>query len=117
MDVSAQGRAFEINEEADEHDVTTYGSDDKEFIVGMIERDSSLEILDDRASATIRNAMKIGTSNSLTWYPIGTASGNPILSVGTASIKSRAISYPHDDVVMLSLGVRLSGAVVEAVTT
>lgn len=112
-DVSGQGRAYEVNEEADEIDATTYGSDDKEFILGMIERDSSLEVLDDRDSATIRNALKVGTTGSLTWFPVGTASGNQKLSVGTALVRRRRISYPHDDVVMLSCDIRISGAVTE----
>lgn len=111
VDVSGQGRAFEVSEEADEIDATTYGSDDKEYIVGMTDRDSSLEVLDDASSATVRNAVRVGSSGSLVWYPRGTASGNQKLSVGTAIVKSRTISYPHDDVVMMSVSVRLSGGI------
>jgi hypothetical protein len=112
-DVSGQGRSFDVSETADEIDVTTYGSDDKEFIVGMVERDSSLEVLDDDTSTTIRDAVKTGQTGSLVWFPMGTASGNPKFTVGTAVVKERSFSYPYDDVVLMSVSIRLSGAVVE----
>ena len=113
LDISGQGRNLEVSQSADEIDVTTYGSDDKEFIVGMIERDASLEVLDDSSSSTIRTALKPGSTNSLVWFPIGTASGNPKFSVATAVVKEQNLSYPYDDAVLMSTNVRLSGAVVE----
>jgi hypothetical protein len=113
LDISGQGRNLEIGQTADEIDVTTYGSDDKEYIVGMIERDGSLEVLDDSGSSAIRIALQPGSTNSLVWFPIGTASGNPKFSVGTAVVKEQNLSYPYDDAVMLNTNIRLSGAVVE----
>lgn len=114
VDVSGQGRSFEVSQSADEIDATTYGSDDKEYIVGMIERDSSLEVLDDNASAAIRNATKPGQTGQLKWFPQGSASGKPVFTVGTALVREQNISYPYDDVVLLSCSIRLSGSVVES---
>ena len=113
VDISGQGRNLEVSQTADEIDVTTYGSDDKEFIVGMVERDATLEVLDDSASSTIRNALKPGSVSSLTWFPIGTTSGNPKFSVGTAVVKEQNLSYPYDDAITMSTNIRLSGAVTE----
>lgn len=114
VDISGNGRSFEISQSADEIDVTTYGSTDKEFIVGMIERDSSLEVLDDNDSSAIRNALKPGMSGTLKWFPQGSASGMPVFTVGTAVVREENLSYPYDDVVLLSVSIRLSGAVVES---
>lgn len=113
VDVSGQGRSFEVAQSADEVDVTTYGSDDKEFIAGMIERTGTLEVLDDDTNTLIRNATKPGTSGSLTWFPQGTASGNPKFSVATAVVLGQDLSYPYDDAVVMSINLRLSGAVTE----
>lgn len=114
VDVSGQGRSFEVSQSADEVDATTYGSTDKEYIVGLVERDSSLEILDDDTSSTIRNALKPGMTGELKWFPQGSVAGKPSFTVGTALVREQNMSYPYDDVVLLSTSIRLSGAVVES---
>ena len=114
LDISGQGRSLEISQSADEIDVTTYGSDDKEFISGMLERSATLEVLDDDTATEVRNALKPGTTaNSLTWFPLGTAAGKPKFSVPTAVPLGQDISYPYDDAVTMSVNLRLSGAVTE----
>ena len=115
LSVAGQGRNLEVSQSADEIDVTSYGSTAKEFITGLIERSGTLEILDDSASNAIRTAFTPGSANSLTWSPIGTASGNPKFSVGTAVITEANLSYPYDDAVLISVSMRLSGAVTEGV--
>lgn len=117
VEISGQGRSFEVSQSADEIDATTYGSEDKEYIVGMVERDSSLEVLDDTTSATIRNATKPGQSGPLKWFPQGSAVGKPSFLVGTALVREQNMSYPYDDVVLLSCTIRLSGPVVESVVS
>lgn len=117
IDISGQGRSFEVSQSVDEIDVTTYGSDDKEFIVGMVERDSSLEVLDDAEAASIRNALKPGNQGTLSWFPQGSVSGKPQFVVGTALVREQNMSYPYDDAVLLSTSIRLSGAVVEGTVT
>lgn len=113
LSVAGQGRNLEVSQSADEIDVTSYGSTAKEFITGLIERSGTLEILDDQASSAIRTAFTPGSANSLTWFPIGTTSGNPKFSVGTAVITEANLSYPYDDAVLISVSMRLSGAVTE----
>lgn len=113
LSVAGQGRNLEVSQSADEIDVTSYGSTAKEFITGLIERSGTLEILDDSTSSTIRTAFTPGSANSMTWFPIGTTSGNPKFSVGTAVITEANLSYPYDDAVLISVSLRLSGAVVE----
>lgn len=113
VSVSGQGRNLEISQSADEIDTTTYGSNDKEFIVGLADRSATLEILDDDASTLVRNALKPGSVSSLTWFPKGTVAGRPMRSVGTATVTSADESYPYDDVVLISCGLRLSGSVTE----
>lgn len=113
LTVAGQGRQLEVSQQADEIDVTTYGSTDKEFIAGLVERTATLEVLDDSASSTIRTAFKPGTSNSLTWFPIGTTAANPKFSVGTAVVTEQNISYPYDDAVLFEVTLRLSGTVTE----
>lgn len=113
LSVAGQGRNLEISQSADEVDVTSYGSTAKEFIAGLIERSGSLEILDDSASNAIRTAFTPGSSNSLAWFPLGITSGNPKLSCATAVVTGADISYPYDDAVLVSVSLRLSGAVVE----
>lgn len=113
VDVSAQGRTFEVNQTAAEIDVTTYASTDKEFLTGMTERQATMEVLDDSSASTVRNALKPGQSGSLIWYPLGTAAGKPKLSVGTANVLEQNLSYPYDDAVLMNCTLRLSGAVTE----
>ena len=115
VDISGQGRNLEVSEEADEVNVTTYGSDDKEFIPGMTERDATMEVLDDASSATIRQTVGIGSAGTLRWQPLGTAAGKPRFTVGTAFVRSRSLSYPYDDAVLMNCTLRLSGAVSEDV--
>lgn len=111
--VAGQGRNLEVEQSADEIDVTTYGSTAKEYIAGLLDRSCSLEILDDSASSTIRQKFIPGSTGSLTWFPIGTASGNPKFSVGTAVVTQANQSYPYDDAVLISVEMRISGAVTE----
>lgn len=114
VDVSGAGRTLDISQTADEIDVTAYGSTDKEFIVGKVERSATMEVLDNSTDTLIRTSLAPGTSNSMAWFPIGTASGNPKFTVGTAVVLENSISYPYDDAVTMSVNVRLSGAVTEA---
>ena len=109
VDISGQGRSLEIEQEANEIDATTYGSSDNEYIVGKTDRSASLEVLDDSASTAIRNALTVGTTNSMTWFPQGTASGLPKHTAGTVVVRSNNMSYPHDDVVTMGVDLRISG--------
>lgn len=111
VSVAGQGRSLEISQAADEVDVTTYGSTDKEFITGFVDRSATLEILDDSGSTTVKDAFAPGSSSSLTWFPQGTANGKPKYSVGTAVVTGADESYPYDDAVVISTTLRLSGAV------
>lgn len=113
VNISGSGRSLEIGETADEIDVTTYGSDDREYIPGMVDRDASLDVLDDDTNTTVREAVRAGMQGSLTWFPLGTASGNPKFQVGTAVILERNFTYPYDDAVLMSVRLRLSGNVTE----
>lgn len=115
LSVAGQGRNLEVSQSANEVDVTTYGSAAKEFVAGLIERSASLEILDDSASSAIRTAFTPGSANSLTWFPVGSTAGLPKLSCATAVVTEANISYPYDDAVLISVSLRLSGAVVEGV--
>jgi predicted secreted protein len=112
--VAGAGRQLEVSQSADEIDVTTYGSTDKEFLAGFIDRSATLDILDDSTNASIRNAFKTGTSNSLSWFPIGVGTGNPKFAVGSAVVTEANFSYPYDDAVVISVTMRLSGAVTES---
>jgi predicted secreted protein len=111
--VAGQGRQLEVSQSADEVDVTTYGSTDKEFLAGLIDRTATLDILDDSTNSAIRNAFKTGTSNSLAWFPLGVGTGLPKFSVGTAVVTEANLSYPYDDAVVVSVSMRLSGTVTE----
>jgi hypothetical protein len=113
VDLSAQARTLEISQQANEIDVTTYASTDKEFIAGLVDRTATMEILDDSVSSTVRQATKVGQSGSFTWFPLGTASGKPMLSVGTATVLQQNISYPYADAVLMNVNLRLNGAVTE----
>lgn len=115
LTVAGQGRQLEISQSANEIDVTTYGSTDQEFIAGLVERSATLEVLDDSVSSAIRTAFKPGTSNSLTWFPLGVGTGNPKFSVGTAVVIEQNLSYPYDDAVLFEANLRLSGTVTEGV--
>lgn len=112
-DLSAQTRSWEYDEEGDDIDVTTYGSDGKEFIQGEVERGGSLEVLDDDASSTVRDKLRVGSSGTLIWYPAGAVTGKPKFTVGTASIRKRSFSHPYDGAVMFTVDLRLSGAITE----
>lgn len=112
------GRSLEVSQSADEIDVTTYGSSDKEYIAGFVDRSATLEILDGTDNPdTVKNAFAPGSSSSLTWYPQGTASGKPMYSVGTAVVTEANESYPYDDAVTISVTMRLSGAVTAGTAT
>lgn len=113
FNVAGQGRNLEVAQSADEIDTTTYGSTDKEFITGLVERTATLEILDDSTNSALRTAMKPGSAASLTWFPIGTGSGDPKFSVGTAVVTEQNLQYPYDDAVLMNCSIRLSGAVTE----
>lgn len=114
VSVAGAGRNLQVEQSADDIDVTTYGSAAKEFIAGLVDRSATLDILDDNASSAVRAAFTPGTANSLTWFPLGTASGNPKFAVGTAVITGANQQYPYDDAVLLNVSMRLSGAVIES---
>lgn len=111
--VAGYGRNLEVSQSADEVDVTAYGSSAHEYIAGMLDRSATLEVLDDATAAGLRNAMVPGSSSSLTWFPIGTGSGDPKFSVGTAVVTEANLQYPYDDAVLMNVTFRLSGAVTE----
>ena len=113
LNVSGQGRNLEVNQSADEVDVTAYGSTDKEFILAKTEREATLEVLDDSASSVVRKALAVGSIGSLSWFPVGTTSGNPLLQCATALVREQNLSYPYDDAVTCSVTIRLSGPVTE----
>lgn len=113
VSVAGQGRNLEVNQSADEIDVTAYGSADKEFIAGLTDRSATLEVLDDDASTTVRQALQPGSQSSLTWFPKGTGSGSPKFSVGTAVVTEANMQYPYDGAVLMNVTLRLSGAVTE----
>ena len=115
LSVAGQGRNLTVDQGADEIDVTTYGSTDKEFIAGLVDRSATLQILDDDVSSAIRTAFAPGASGTLTWFPLGTASGKPKFTVGTAVVTGNNISYPYDGAVIMECSLRLSGAVTEGV--
>lgn len=111
--VAGQGRQLEVNQQANDIDVTTYGSSDQEFIAGLIGRTATLSVLDDSGSATIRNKFTPGSTGTLIWAPLGTGSGKPRHTNGTAVVTEANISYPYDDAVVIAVTMRLSGAVAE----
>lgn len=113
FNVAGQGRNLEVSQSGDEIEVTTYGSTDKEFITGFTDRTATLEVLDDSANSALRIAMKVGSSASLTWYPIGTTGSNPKLSAATAVVTGQDLQYPYDDAVLMNVTMRISGTVTE----
>lgn len=113
LNISGQGRSLDVDQSADEIDATAYGDAEKDFIVGKSERTGSMEVLDDSASTTVRQALAVGTINSMTWYPLGTASGRPKFTAGTTVVLGKSISYPYDDVVLMSVNLRFSTGVIE----
>lgn len=112
--VAGQGRQMEITQTADDIDVTTYGSSDKEFIAGLTDRSATLQILDDSASSTVRTKFGPGSTGSLVWGPQGSGSSKPRFDVGTAVVTEANISYPYDDAVVIAVTLRLNGAVAES---
>jgi len=113
LDLTGQSRALTVDEQSAEIDVTTYGSVDKEFIAGMPDRTSTLDILDDDTSSLARVQLVIGSKSSLVWFPLGTVSGKPMLTAATAAVTRRSKTYPYDDAVQFSVNFRLSGGITE----
>jgi predicted secreted protein len=113
VSVAGYGRSLEVNQQAADIDVTTYGDANQEFIAGVVGRSATLQILDDNASSTVRTKFSPGSSGTLIWAPIGTTTGNPKFTVGTAVVTEANVSYPYDDAVVISVTMRLSGAVTE----
>jgi predicted secreted protein len=111
--IAGYGRNFEVSQSADEVDVTAYGSTAREYVAGMLDRSATLEVLDDSTNSTLRTALTPGSSASLTWFPIGSGSGNPKFSVGTAVVTEANFQYPYDDAVLSNVSFRLSGTVTE----
>jgi predicted secreted protein len=114
VSVAGQGRSLEVSQTANDIDVTSYGSTDQEFITGLVGRTATLQILDDSASSTVRAKFSPGSAGTLIWAPIGTGSGNPKFTVGTARVTEANLSYPYDDAVIIAVSMRLSGAVTES---
>jgi predicted secreted protein len=114
LSIAGQGRNLEVNQAADEIEVTSYGSAAKEYVAGLVDRSATLQVLDDNASNVVRQALAPGTTSSLTWFPIGTPSGNPKFAAATAVITGQNLSYPYDDAVLFECTMRISGAVVES---
>lgn len=113
VSVAGYGRSLEVNQSAADIDVTTYGSQDQEFIAGVVGRSATLSVLDDDASPTVRNKFGPGSTGTLIWAPQGTASGKPKRTVGTAVVTEANESYPYDDAVVIEVTMRLSGSVTE----
>lgn len=111
--VAGYGRSLEVNQQTDDIDASTYGGIDREYLAGPIGRSATLQILDDDASSTVRSKFSPGSTGTLIWAPKGTSGGKPKFTVGTAVVTEANLSYPYDDVVVISVTMRLSGAVTE----
>jgi hypothetical protein len=114
LSVGGQGRNLEVTQQAAEVDVTAYGSVAKEYVAGFIDRTATLQVLDDTTGSAMRAALAPGSSSSLTWFPIGTASGNPKFQAATAVITGQNLSYPYEDAVLFECTLRISGGLVES---
>ena len=111
--ISGVSRALEIEEETTEIDVTTYGSDDYEYITTRKKQHrGSFTVLDSKGSAgtAIEALLNAGASGTLVWSPEGTATGNRRKEVQAVILRSRK-SYPHDDAVSFQTEIRLSGSI------
>ena len=112
--VAGFGRNLEVSQSAGEIDVSTYGSNDREFIAGPVERSATLEVLDDdAANSPVRLLFGPGSSGTLIWFPVGSVAGSQKFTVGTAVVTESNRTYPYDDVVLISVTMRLSGPVTE----
>ena len=101
--VAGFGRNLEINQQANDIDVSTYGTVDQEFIAGPVGRSATLQILDDADSSAVRTKFTPGSTGTLIWAPVGTTSGKPKFTVGTAVVTEANISYPYDDAVVIEV--------------
>ena len=113
VSVAGFGRSLEVNQQANDIDVSTYGTQDQEFIAGPVGRSATLQVLDDADASTVRQKFGPGSTGTLIWAPQGTGSGKPKFTVGTAVVTEANISYPYDDAVVIDVTLRLSGNVTE----
>lgn len=108
IDLSGSSREFSYSGEASDIDVTTRDSVGKEKLVDDAEYEGSLNGLDTRGTPDWEEAIEVGDTGTLTWYPEGKGTGKRKRSVA-ASVSSVEFNSPHDNAAKWQLGFAFSG--------
>lgn len=112
-DLSSFADASELNREADEHDVTTYGKQAHVVQGGLLSSSASISGTYDNTAGTGPRAVirpLIGTNVTLIRRPEGTGTGKPQDSV-TVHVKKYVETNPVADMVTWSVTLQPSDAV------
>lgn len=113
VDLTADSRTFEYNEEASEIDVTTRENavnDEQDFLGGPTGRTWQYSALDTRGTNQAWAQLDINDTGTLMWYPEGTASGKRKESA-LVLLRQRQYQSPYNDAVTVTMGGRLTSAI------
>ena len=103
--LTAESRAFEVNQQANQIDVTVRSDTAKAFLTDFPAITVSLDGLDTTGTATtsqLWNTLNIGDTGTVRYSPEGTATGNRKHTL-PAIVKTKTYSSPYDGAVTWKL--------------
>ncbi|MCF4152618.1 phage tail protein [Dethiosulfovibrio sp. F2B] len=109
-------KSFSLDTSLGTIDASVISTDWKNYLVGQASWSGSLECFydpTDSAQAELSSKVIAGTAVTLTFYPLGDATGKPELT-GTAYVTAWNVSGATEDAVGLSISFQGSGALTES---
>jgi hypothetical protein len=109
VDVGGVARQLVVREDVETYDVTTLADSARQFQTGLSNADFTLRILYEGTVTAARAALLPGTSGTLLWGQIGTASGNP-KGGAVAIVTGSEITTPYEGLIVQSIALLRTGA-------
>lgn len=112
--LSGDYRNFDDNEEIGLVDASAGSDANRTYLTTLKDGKATVELVAQTGGTPLWDAMMIGSANTLTWAPEGTATGKQKHSVN-AIVMNRKRSHPYDDIVAMTFDLQFSGAVTDTV--
>jgi hypothetical protein len=113
LTISANSRTFEVDEQANEIDVTVredVAAGTKDYLTDAPDRTATLSGLDTDENAPDWDEIEVGDTGTLSWYRRGIGTGKP-KRAATVRCTSRKLGSPHDNANDWTIAFKLTSAV------
>lgn len=112
--LSSDYRNLDASEEVGLVDASAGSDTNRTYLATLKDGKATIELVAQTGGTVLWDALKPGTSDTLTWAPEGTATGKQKHAV-PAIIQSRKRTYPYDDIVVMTFDLQMNGAVVDSI--